>query len=57
VTEPLVSYEAFEAEADGPRLMVRPMLTTSRAADLFLGDLEGRGYSKRSVDTYRRILY
>lgn len=52
-----VAYEEFEVEADGPRLIVRAMLTASHATDLFLGDLEGRGYSKRTVDTYRRILY
>jgi site-specific recombinase XerD len=40
----------------GPRLIVRPMLTTDQATDLFLGDLTRRGYSKRTVDTYRRIL-
>lgn len=49
-------YE-FEVEAEGPRLIVRPMLTTSQATDLFLGDLTRRGYSHRTIDTYRRILY
>lgn len=52
----LVEYEEFEVEADGPRLIVRPMLTTAQATDLFLGDLTRRGYSTRTVDTYRRIL-
>jgi integrase/recombinase XerD len=42
--------------ADDVRLIVRPMLTTGQATDLFLGDLTRRGYSKRTVDTYRRHL-
>lgn len=33
------------------------MITTSKACDLFLGDLERRNYSKRTIDTYRRILW
>lgn len=51
-----VTYPEFEVEAEGPRLIVRPMLNTAQATDLFLGDLTRRGYSKRTVDTYRRIL-
>jgi integrase/recombinase XerC len=51
-----VQFEEFEVESDGPRLIVRPMLTTDQAIDLFLGDLTRRGYSKRTIDTYRRIL-
>jgi integrase/recombinase XerD len=46
--------ERFEKVADG--VYVRPMLTPDQATDLFLGDLEMRGSSKRTVDTYRRIL-
>lgn len=50
-----VAYDEFEV-VDEPRLIVRPMLTTAQATDLFLGDLTRRGYSKRTVNTYRRIL-
>ena len=45
----------FELE-DAVRVIVRDMLTITRATDLFLGDLTRRGYSQRTVDTYRRIL-
>jgi hypothetical protein len=36
-------------------VIVRPMLTTDRAIDLFLGDLARRG-SERTRATYSRIL-
>src|SRR5581483_7046485 len=39
-----------------PEVLVRRMLTTSRAIDLFLGDLSRRGYSERTRATYSRIL-
>lgn len=39
-----------------PNINVRPMLTTAHATDLFLGDLTRRGYSVRTITTYRRIL-
>lgn len=48
---------AVEFELDGgPRVIVRDMLTITRATDLFLDDLESRGYAQRTVDTYRRLL-
>lgn len=48
---------AVEFEIDGgPRIIVRAMLTITRATDLFLDDLESRGYAQRTVDTYRRLL-
>jgi site-specific recombinase XerD len=56
MTEPLVQYEEWEVDEQGPRLIVRPMLTADLATDLFLGDLQRRGCSKRTVDTYRRHL-
>lgn len=49
-----VPDERFEQVADG--VYVRAMISPGSATDLFLGDLERRGYSKRTVDTYRRIL-
>jgi site-specific recombinase XerD len=45
----------FELE-DTVRVIVRDMLTITRATDLFLDDLLSRGYSQRTVDTYRRLL-
>jgi integrase/recombinase XerC len=39
-----------------PTVVVRPMLTTDRAVDLFLGDLARRGYSERTRTTYSRLL-
>ena len=39
-----------------PDVIVRPMLTTDRAIDLFLGDLARRGYSERTRATYSRLL-
>jgi integrase len=45
----------FELE-DGVRVIVRDMLPIARATDLFLGDLTRRGYSQRTVDTYKRLL-
>ena len=39
-----------------PEVLIRPMLTTDRAVDLFLGDLARRGYSERTRSTYQRIL-
>lgn len=44
----------LELQTEG--VIVRIMLTTDSATDLFLGDLTRRGYSQRTVDTYRRIL-
>jgi integrase len=38
-------------------VVIRPMLTINRAIDLFLGDLQRRGYSDRTRHTYSRILY
>jgi integrase/recombinase XerD len=43
-------------QADPPEVIVRVMLTTDRAIDLFLGDLARRGYSDRTRTTYSRIL-
>jgi integrase/recombinase XerC len=37
-------------------VIIRPMLTISRAIDLFGGDLARRGYSNRTRATYSRIL-
>src|SRR5690242_11546952 len=41
---------------DEPQVIIRAMLTTDRAVDLFLGDLARRGYSERTRATYSRIL-
>jgi integrase len=56
MSAPEVAYEEFEAE-DDIRIIVRPMLTTSQATDLFLGDLGLQAYSPRTISTYRRVLY
>lgn len=45
----------FELE-DAVRVIVRDMLTITRATDQFLGDCTRRGYSQRTVDTYQRLL-
>ncbi len=45
---------AFDLSA--PTVVVRPMLTTDRAVDLYLGDLSRRG-TDRTRTTYSRILY
>lgn len=37
-------------------VIFRDMITPGKAIDLFLGDLRRRNYSKRTIDTYRRIL-
>ncbi len=50
-----MSAVEFELE-DAVRVIVRDMLTITRATDLFLDDLLSRGYSQRTVDTYRRLL-
>jgi site-specific recombinase XerD len=39
-----------------PEVIIRAMMTTDRAIDLFLGDLARRGYSDRTRTTYSRIL-
>ena len=39
-----------------PEIRLVPMLTISRAIDLFLGDCARRGYSTRTQDTYGRLL-
>jgi site-specific recombinase XerD len=39
-----------------PDVIVRVMLTSYRAIDDFLGDCARRGYSQRTLTTYRRIL-
>lgn len=41
-------------DAVPPDVIVRLMLTLDRAADDFLGDLRRRGYSERTLTTYRR---
>jgi site-specific recombinase XerD len=46
--------ETLAESAEG--VIVRPMLTVIDATDLFLGDLVRRGYSKRTVQSYRRCL-
>jgi hypothetical protein len=46
--------DALQEVAEG--VIVRPMLTIETAIDLFVGDLRRRGYSKRTADTYSRIL-
>lgn len=48
---------AVELSREPERVIIRLMLTPGSATDLFLGDLTRRGYSKRTVDTYRRLLY
>jgi hypothetical protein len=42
---------------EDPNVVIVAMLTPGQAADLFIGDITRRGYSDRTVDTYRRILY
>lgn len=39
-----------------PDVIIRPMLTVDSAIDDYLGDLLRRRYSKRTIDTYGRIL-
>lgn len=39
-----------------PEIVVRLLMTTDRAIDDYLGDLARRGYSQRTLHTYRRIL-
>lgn len=39
-----------------PEVIIRPMITTDRAIDLFDGDLARRGYSDRTRTTYSRTL-
>jgi integrase/recombinase XerD len=56
VSEPALDYQEFEVDENGPRLIVRPMLTLDDAIDLYLGDLTRRGYSERTRDTYSRCL-
>jgi len=50
-----VSAVEYELE-DGFPVIVREMLPVTRATDLFLDDLTSRGYSARTVDSYRRLL-
>lgn len=50
------AFDVFEVERDGSGLIVRSMLTTSHATDLFLGDLTRRGYADRTLTTYRWVL-
>jgi len=50
-----VGVVEFELE-DARRVIVRDMLTITRATDQFLGDCTRRGYSQRTVDTYQRLL-
>lgn len=57
MSDQAVQYDEYEVDDNGPRLIVRDMLTSSKAADLWLGDLQRRGYSRRTIDTYRRIVY
>lgn len=47
--------EAVTDEAGN--VTIRPMITSSRAIDLFTGDLARRGYSARTIDTYQRLLF
>jgi integrase/recombinase XerD len=47
---------AVALDLQAPDVIIRPMLTTDRAVDLFLGDLARRGYSDRTRTTYSRIL-
>lgn len=48
-----VDPAVLEAKADGDRLW---RMTISRAADLWLGELERKNHSVRTIDTYRRLL-
>ena len=50
-----MSAVTYELE-DGFPVIVREMLPVTRAADLFLGDLIRRGYSQRTIDSYRRLI-
>jgi integrase len=47
-----VTAEALNIEA--PEIIVRPMMILDRAADDFLSDCRRRGWSTRSIQTYRR---
>lgn len=51
-----MSAQPILVHADDPESNVRLMLTPSQATDLYLGDLTRRGYSVRTIDTYRRLL-
>lgn len=46
--------EEVRMEAVPPEVIVRVMITLDRAADDFLGDCRRRGWSERTIDTYRR---
>jgi integrase len=39
-----------------PERILVPMLTITRAIDLYLGAIANRGYSRRTEDSYRRLL-
>lgn len=48
--------EEITLDMHAPEVIIRAMMTTDRAIDLFLGDLARRGYSDRTRTTYSRIL-
>lgn len=50
------ALEQVALDARPPKVIIRDMVTSDRAIDDYLGDLLRRRYSKRTVDTYRRIL-
>ena len=45
-----------ELDMRQPEVLVRAMLTTDQAVDLFIGDCTRRGLSERTTTTYQRIL-
>jgi site-specific recombinase XerD len=51
-----VSRDEVVLNLDEPRVIVRVMLIADRAIDDYLDDLRRQRYSKRTLDTYRRIL-
>lgn len=42
--------------SDGPEVIIRDMMTPYRAIDDFLDDCRRRGYSQRTLTTYKRLL-
>jgi integrase family protein with SAM-like domain len=56
VTSPAFVGDQPDLAASPGEVIFRDMITCGKATDLFLGDLVRRGYSKRTIDTYRRIL-
>lgn len=54
MVEPAAASTEVGIDLSDPDVIVRTMLTLDRAADDFLGDCRRRGYSTRTIQTYRR---